>query len=316
VWLKISVFVFLFAVIFFHGDIFKRSYPVHSDGAVLITGASTGIGRDLSNIFAKKGFKVFAGVRKQADADSVAKDHKNIIPVILDQTKESQINSARDTVSAHLRKEKLKFVGLINNAGVSIRSPIEFQPIDSVREMMDVNYFGVVAVTQAFMPFIRESKGRIINIGSLLGEISLPFSASYSASKFALRSFTDSLRRELIPWNIYVGIVEPSYVITKIGEKNNQRSISTFDKMPKEALKYYGEAFAPELLNKRKLNNEKNSIASLDCAQQIYDTFAQPRPNARYILGYGTTYVTLLSYLSDSVSDYFSEMLYWPLKKQ
>jgi len=195
-------------------------------------------GRDLAIVFVQKGYIVFADVRKDVDGESIKAEHKNIIPVKFDVTIQEQVDSSRDFVRDYLKKNNLKLVGLINNAGISFKAPWEFVPMKELRYVMEVNYFGVISVTQAFLPFIRESTGRIINIGSLLGEVSIPFSGGYSASKYALRSFSDGLRRELNPWDIYVGLVEPSYVTTAMGERTSDLTDTIYSNIPEEGKKY------------------------------------------------------------------------------
>jgi len=254
-----SVLILILAIVF-HGEIFKKTYPVNTQGAVLITGASTGIGRDTAILFAKNGFKTFANVRKQSDADSIQKEHKNIIPIVLEITSETDRKNARKVIEDYVKKEKINFVGLVNNAAISQRLPMEFAPLDIMRHVFDVNFFGVVALTQEFLPLLRRSHGRVINIGSLLGEIALPFSGTYSGSKFALKVFSDALRRELRPWNIYVGLIEPSYVKTAMANRSLSVTSSTFKSLPKEAHDYYGEDFTEEKLVKRWEENEKKIL--------------------------------------------------------
>jgi len=192
-----------------------------------------------------------------------------IIPIILDITKESDRKNARKMIEDYTRKEKLHFVGLINNAGIGISLPSEFTPIEETRYIFEVNYFGPVGMTQELLPMIRESKGRIINVGSLAGEISIPFMGSYTSSKFALGVFTDALRRELRPWNIYVGVIEPSYVKTAMGDKEKLALADFAKKYPKEASTYYGEYFSQEkILARIKESDDYADWTSVEVGQK------------------------------------------------
>jgi short-subunit dehydrogenase len=312
----LSLLVLLVGLFFYHGELFKKSYIVHTEGVVLITGASTGIGRDAAVIFAKNGYQVIAGVRKNSDAESIAKDHKNIIPIILDVSKEKDIINAKNFVKDYLKKENKQLVGLINNAGITYTSPLEFTPMEDVRNVMEINFFGVISLTQSLLPFIRQSQGRIINIGSLMGEVTLPFSGAYCSTKASLRVITDAFRRELNPWKIYVGIVEPSYVTTSMGDRGESASLEIFSKIPEESKHYYEKQFSKENIAKRKKEKLLLSERSEDVSNVIYNVFINPRPNARYLLGYGSYQVQFLSHFSDALIDFIAEKDYWSKKHQ
>src|SRR4051812_39464080 len=179
--------------------------------AVVVTGASTGIGEAIARRM-DAGFRVFAGVRKEEDAERLRAAGANIEPVLLDVTDQASIDAAAATVKAAVRDQGL--AGLVNNAGIAVSAPLEFLPVDELRNQLEVNVVGQVAVTQAFLSDIRTAKGRIINIGSIGGKVAFPLAGAYAASKFAMEAITDSLRRELRPWGIEVSIVEPGGVKT------------------------------------------------------------------------------------------------------
>src|SRR5262245_4808205 len=133
-------------------------------GGLVITGASTGIGRACAIRFDSLGYRVFAGVRREADAEALgAATSDRFEPLILDVTDPEAIRAAAARVSEALGGEPL--AGLVNNAGIAVSGPSEFLPIDELRKQLEVNFIGQVAVTQAFLPLLRRSKGRIINIG-------------------------------------------------------------------------------------------------------------------------------------------------------
>lgn len=172
--------------------------------AVLVTGASTGIGREIAETLARDGYFVYAGARKQKDLDALnAID--NIQAVRLDVTVQEEIDAAVETV----RQGGKGLHGLVNNAGIYIGGPLIEVDVDEIQWLMDVNVYGVVRVTQAFAPMIIESKGRITTIGSISGILSGPFSGPYSMSKHAIEAYTDSLATEMAKFDVHVSVIEP-----------------------------------------------------------------------------------------------------------
>ena len=167
-----------------------------SRGAIVITGTSTGIGAACAVELAEAGFSVLAGVRSEADAPAVASGASGTItPLIIDIQDPAVIASAVETVAGVVGDRGI--AGLVNNAGIVKPGPLEFQPMADLREQFEVNLFGHIAVTQAFLPLIRQGKGRLVNVGSIGGRLVLPLHGAYSASKFAMEAVTDALRLEL-----------------------------------------------------------------------------------------------------------------------
>eukprot|EP00913_Durusdinium_trenchii_P032809 g30714.t1 len=195
------------------------TYPVHQSGAVLITGASTGIGLHAAKGLAEMGYRVYAGVRSQADVEKIKRENPSLEPVIIDVTIEETVTRTVQQIKEELKIQGLKFVGLVNCAGVSRRLPLELEDMDIVKQLYEVNVFGVTRVTQAFLELLRDSQGRIVNIGSVAALLPHKGSSTYSGSKAALEMITDSLRLELAPWKISVSVVQPGYVQTALAEK-------------------------------------------------------------------------------------------------
>jgi NAD(P)-dependent dehydrogenase (short-subunit alcohol dehydrogenase family) len=208
-------------------------------GAVVITGASTGIGEACALHLDKLGYRVFAGIRKAADSESLRQSASaRLVPIRLDISDEAEIGQAARTVIEALGGAGL--AGLVNNAGIVVGGMLEFLPLEALRRQLEVNVVGQIAVTQAFLPSLRKARGRIVNIGSLSGLISGPFTGAYSASKFAMEALTDSLRLELRPWKIHVSIVEPGYIQTPIVTKSLAAAETLRAQLPAEALQLYG----------------------------------------------------------------------------
>jgi short-subunit dehydrogenase len=185
---------------------------------VLITGASTGIGKATALHLDKCGYYVFAGVRKKEDADNLREEASaRLKPVILDVTDSKSIDNTFKEIEADFGSE---FFGLVNNAGIGISGVLEAVEIEDVRKLMDVNVIGLLALTQKFIPLLKKSKGKIINIGSTSSYLSIPGGSAYAGSKFAVRAITDALRLELKHLGISVSLISPGAVESEIWNKS------------------------------------------------------------------------------------------------
>jgi len=194
--------------------------------AVLVTGASSGIGKECALRLASSGFRVFAGVRKDQDGERLkAEASGSVTPVLLDVTDSASIARAAQSVSRALDADSLH--GLVNNAGIAVAGPLEMLPLDALRRQLDVNVIGQIAVTQAFLPMLRAAHGRVIIMGSILGRLALPFVGAYSAAKFALEALAESLGMEVRPFGVSVSIIEPGNIATPIWNKSKSTAMDT-----------------------------------------------------------------------------------------
>ncbi|MEQ9425548.1 MAG: SDR family oxidoreductase [Cyclobacteriaceae bacterium] len=182
--------------------------------AVLITGATSGIGLKTAQHLASKGHFVYAGARKDADMEML-NEMENVMAVRLDVTKQDQIDAAVETI----RNEGRGLWGLVNNAGVAVIAPLAEVPEEDLHFQLNVNVYGVYRVTKAFAPLIIESKGRITTTGSISGILSGFFFGPYSMSKHAIEAFTDALAAEMQPFGVQVSVIEPGNYDSKIGDK-------------------------------------------------------------------------------------------------
>ena len=205
--------------------------------SVVVTGASTGIGWGCVKVLIKKGFRVFGSVRKQADADRLSKEFgKNFVALLFDVTDAAAVRKGAEQVAAALGNETLS--GLVNNAGIAIAGPLLYLDVDEFRQQLEVNLTGQLIATQAFAPLLgadvsRSGKpGRIVMIGSVGGRNANPFMGPYSASKFGLEGFSESLRRELMIFGIDVIVVAPGAVATPIWDKADQVDVSRYANTP------------------------------------------------------------------------------------
>jgi NAD(P)-dependent dehydrogenase (short-subunit alcohol dehydrogenase family) len=251
-------------------------------GAVVITGASTGIGEACALHLDKLGYRVFAGIRKAADGESLRRRASaRLVPVRLDISDETEVGEAARNVTEALSGGGL--AGLVNNAGIVVGGTLEFLPLEALRHQLEVNVIGQIAVTQAFLPSLRKARGRIVNIGSVSGLISAPFSGAYSASKFALEALTDSLRLELRPWKIHVSIVEPGYIQTPIVSKSLAAAEALRAQLPEEALQLYGASLRAV---RESTEREAAKAAPTEVVvKAVVHALAARRPSTRYVVG-------------------------------
>jgi NAD(P)-dependent dehydrogenase (short-subunit alcohol dehydrogenase family) len=248
-----------------------------SSGTVVITGASTGIGRATALRLARAGFAVLAGVRREEDGADLRAQDGRIEPVLVDVTDAGQIASLAARVGA------APLAGLVNNAGIAVAGPLEGVPIDLVRRQYEVNVFGLLAVTQALLDPIRAGHGRIVNIGSIGGRINTPFVGPYSSSKAAVRSLSAALRRELRPWDIRVALVEPGALDTPIWRKGEAGAQETIDALPDRVRTLYARPLDALVAATRKI--AANASSADDAAQAIEHALTAERPKAIYTVG-------------------------------
>ncbi len=257
--------------------------PGNESGAVVVTGASSGIGRATALLLDKKGYRVFAGVRKQADAKSLAEDGSDrLTPITIDVTKERSIKSAKDEVEQAVGNEGL--VGLVNNAGVGDGgSGRDHGPGHASRNVLEVNLVGQVAVTQAFLPLIREAPGTIVFIASIGGRIASPFMSPYNTSKFAVEALGESLRQELAPWGIDVVVVEPGSIDTPIWSKGAETIEDQFSKMPPSTKRLYGKQL--KRMDEVLTETASRGISPKKVAKVIHTAISSENPKHRYLVG-------------------------------
>jgi NAD(P)-dependent dehydrogenase (short-subunit alcohol dehydrogenase family) len=274
-------------------------------GAVVITGASTGIGHASALHLSSLGFQVFAGVRRDEDAERLrAAGNGSIEPLHIDVTDQRSIDAAAESVRAATGGS---IAGLVNNAGIAVPGPLEYLPMDAFRRQIEVNLTGQVAVTQAFLPMLRASRGRIVNIGSIGGRVALPLLGPYAASKHAMEGLTDSLRRELKPAGIQVSIVRPGPIATEIWERGNSTADELLERMPGVET-HYGPAIAAS----RAWASERagEAVPPSVVAGVVADALTADKPRTRYLVGpRAKLLVRLREVLPDRWFDYLIERL-------
>lgn len=223
----------------------------------------------------RAGWEVYAAARKDADLERLRA--AGLHPVRIDVTDQASIDGARGELGDG------PLDGLVNNAGVAVAAPLEVIPIDSLRQQLEVNLVGQVAVTQAFIPALRQAKGRIVNVSSIGGRIALPLAGPYAASKFGLEAVSDSLRRELRPWGIDVIVIEPGGVKTPIWERGRATADEIESQMADEARELYGKLAARMREETAKI--AENGMEPDEIAAVVEEALTKDGPKTRYVVG-------------------------------
>jgi len=264
---------------------------------IVITGASTGIGRATALHLDKLGFKVFAGVRKESDGQALIKEASSRLKVILlDVTDDESIAAA---VSLVTEETGGRLYGLINNAGVSVNGPLELVPVMDIRKVMDVNTVGLLVVTKAFIPLLREGRGRIVNVSSGHGLLAVPDKSVYAASKFAVQAITDSLRVELSPFGIQVSCLVVGKVDTEVLGKitaDRERMIASSEP---DIAKLYSPLFT---FFDREVK-DLPGIGPREVANIAARALMDNKPKAQYLIGPGAKKMKNLGHLPTGLRD-------------
>lgn len=248
--------------------------------SALVTGASTGIGRATALHLDARGWRVYAGVRREQDAEALrAAGSERLASLILDVTEPGQIAAAVERVAA----DGGGLDGLVNNAGVAVPGPLEALPIDDFRRQIEVNMTAQVAVTQALLPQLRAARGRVAFVTSIGGLMAFPMFGAYHAAKFGLEAVGDVFRRELRPWGIKVAIIEPGSIATDIWERGQAEADAFLARADDETKALYGDSMAAyrEVVPKV----AARGIPPEKAAEAIEHALSARRPRTRYLVG-------------------------------
>lgn len=282
--------------------------PSPKQPTILITGASSGIGRACTLALAQQGFTVYAGHRNPADGDALkAENPSHIQPILLDVTVPDTIQAVFDQLKADLGNQGL--YGLLNNAGIVVPGPLAYLPMALIRQQFEVNVFGLIAVTQAMLPLLRQGKtqnpeaGRIVNISSVSGLRVTPLMGAYAASKFSVEAISDGLRMELSPWGLQVAVIEPGVIQTPILGKIKDQANSLNESLPTQAQKDYGHWLT---LGAKRFTRYENSAPTTNVvADAVTQAFVAKHPKTRYLVGKPSSHIEawLFRWLPDRLKD-------------
>ena len=263
---------------------------------VVVTGASTGMGSATARTLAQRGFLVLAGVRRDRDADAIRAD--GIEPVRLDITEPEHVRALAARVAAGPGGLR----ALVNNAGIQVNGPVEALPLEQWRRVFEVNLFGHVAVTQALLPALLRSRGRVVNISSIGGRAAMPTYGAYAGAKFALEAMSDALRREVAPFGVDVVVVEPGGVRTRIADRGIATATELAARMtPEQDRRYAGLVQA---INTLMASSTASGLTADAAARVIARAVTARRPRTRYTAGRDAALlIRLTRVLSDRTLD-------------
>ena len=262
----------------------------------LVTGASRGIGRGIVEHLAARGWDVIAGVRSQQDADAVTKlDPQRVSSVILDVTSADDIAALEQSLPEQLD-------AVVNNAGIAVGGAMETLSPEEWRKQLEINVIGALAVTQAALPRLRKSRGRIVFISSVNGRLSMPLVGAYAASKFALEAAADALRMELKPWKIGVVVVEPAQTDTDMWRTADTMVEDLEASLSPEHRGLYAKHIAG--FKKMIPVSQKLAVPTEKVSAVVEEALTAKRPRARYIVGLGPkAQVALMSVMPTKMRD-------------
>jgi NAD(P)-dependent dehydrogenase (short-subunit alcohol dehydrogenase family) len=267
---------------------------------IVVTGASSGIGRATALRFAAAGHHVYVGVRSPVDGEKLVRAAPDgvLMPLLLDVTDADQIAEAVRTVS---EQTGARLDGLINNAGIGLASPSELVPLDTFRRLLEINLTGQLAVTQAFLPQLRRAHGRIVMIGTIGVRFNPPFAGPLDATKAALTGLADALRQELAPWGVRVVVVEPASINSAAPDKVVQDAQAVMAAVAPPARALYQETFSRML--EVMLKRERDGSAPEVAAETIFRAMTTPRPRAVYLTGKNARRLSTISRLPTPLLD-------------
>jgi len=258
---------------------------------ILITGSSSGLGKETALKLAQEGYKVFAGVRKQEDKNALENLHGNITAIFLDITNDKSVNCAFEEILKHTNN----LYALINNAGIVLAGPVEYIPIDLLRQQFEVNVFGAIRVAQRFLPILNEKDSRIINISSMASYGIFPFVSPYCVSKRSLDMFFNSLLIENKKQNLKIISIKPGVVRTPIWDKSLAECEKNMAFLCEEGKKKYSKEF--DFLTKNAKKNNTKGLLPKDVANTVSKALNSKKPKLSYNVGVDSNFARFMSFL-------------------
>jgi short-subunit dehydrogenase len=263
----------------------------------VITGASTGIGAATARELARRRFHVLAGVRRDRDADAIR--GPGIEPLIIDITNPDHIQALATRVYGDPQGRALR--ALVNNAGIGVNVPVEAFAIDKWRRLFEVNLFGHIAVTQALLPALIRSRGRVVNISSVGGKIAMATYGPYAGTKFALEAVSDALRREIAPTGVQVVVVEPGAVSTEMPSRAIATASELASTMTSDQNRRYGALV--QAINAQTASHTTSCLPAEAAAKVIAKAVTARKPRTRYTVGRDAALIPLVRILPDRTLD-------------
>ena len=258
-------------------------------GFVVITGCDSGMGKALVEELNKRGYTILQSYLETNNFEG----KENIYSRKMNLRIDDDINGFCD-YAKELIDSGLELKGVISNAGVALGGPIEDMPIDIFKETYDINFFGTIRIVKCFIPYLIKTKGRIIIQGSMAGKVAVPFLSPYASSKFALEGFSDSLRREMIPYGIKTTLLEAAAVATPIWNKAKKQDVSFVEDKYVKSMTEFRDKF---------IEGGNRGMDVKDAAKMISDIFEKNNPKGRYIIAGNRFTSKLLTFMPNFILD-------------
>eukprot|EP00111_Clytia_hemisphaerica_P018118 TCONS_00053610-protein len=270
---------------------------------VLVTGCDSGFGLQTALVLSESNCKVFAGCLTQDGVKQLENDARfQGMAFIMDVTKDEDVQNTKKII-----EENGGIDGLVNNAGILIHGLIEWQSIELMKKTFEVNYWGLVRVTKVILPLLKKSRGRIVNLTSIGGRLTPPYTAPYYCSKYAAEAFSDSLRLEVKPWGISVHIIEPSYYKTAITNEETVRRNwqKLWNEQPDEIQNEIDEKTFHEFVTAFYKQISIGSENIIEVALVIKHALLAKFPRRRYITGVNCGLAAFATHLPTVLGDFF-----------
>jgi len=282
--------------------------------AVLVTGCDSGFGHRLANRLNSNGYTVYAACMDPNGAGpqqllKMAAFPKATKLIAMNVTSDEDVNRALEEVSAILKKEGQTLWAIVNNAGIFRVGHVEWGPLEDYQKVFDVNVLGMARVTRAFLPLIRKSKGRVVNVASIAGRISGPGLAIYTMSKHAVVAFSTALRREMLTWGVKVSTIEPAIYKTPMADVNTLYDMAkkTWEETPESIRNDYGQEYFDDTL--RFLDGKDGRDNPEEVVDAMVSAVTAVEPQIQYkVCGVNYAIIWILSdYLPFSIVDFISK---------
>ncbi len=274
---------------------------MNENRAVVITGASSGLGRECALELENRGFSVLAGVRREQDGEKLVAEslHGRLRYAIVDVTDAASVRASAELAE----REYGGAWGLVNNAGICVPGPLECLSAGQLRRQLDTTVVGQLTVIQGYLPLLRASRGRIVNVTSGLGKVAVPYFGAYSVAQFAKEALSDALRREVAHSGVRVSVVAPGAILTPIWGKVSDAGERALRDVSPAVAELYRSTFLAFLAN-----NRSQSLASRttpeDFAHAVFRALTAKNPRTRYRVGKDSHQVNLMArLLPDSLLD-------------
>ncbi|XP_078358702.1 dehydrogenase/reductase SDR family member 9-like [Oculina patagonica] len=279
---------------------------------VLITGSGSGFGKEIAVELDQLGFRVIATCRTKTGEDSVrAVCSDRVKTYCMDVTDANQVQEVYESIKKEIPADEGLW-GLVNNAGKLTVGMVEWQPLDSFKSIADVNLWGMIFVTQTFLPLVKKARGRIVNMGSILGRIALPYLHAYTISKYGVAAFSDALRREIHSWGVHVSIIEAGAHKTKLvsGDLLAEQLQSQWNGLSEQLKQEYGgDEGLQRGLKKMKLFDTVTSARTDKVVSSVVHALTSRNPRTHYVIGLDAKVMVWLAMMPSCITDFLFRIM-------